>query len=339
MGFRVRKSFRIAPGVRMTVTPKGIGVSAGVRGARISAHSSGRVTRTVGIPGTGISHVKTISPGTSRKTTGASPRSGSASGSAGPAPKAAPGLFAPKWEKELYRALVARPSAGDLPRIGFEFEQARPLAALFEATRGAIPHGDLPRALELLAWLFATGYDPARDAFVRKYLPDTSFTLGIADGVEAQLPLDRDTIGLLLAEVQQMTGNIAAAVDVVEQLEPGTITAVSLAELYALQGRWEEVVELTESLRNEDEAATFLLIQRGVAFREQGFPEAAREAFREALRVRTRPAELRHRALIERGLTYLTEGKRAMARKDFEKVLAENSTYPGLREHLERFDA
>lgn len=43
--------------------------------------------------------------------------------------------------------------------------------------------------------------------------------------------------------------------------------------------------------------------------------------------------------MVERALTYLSEGKRAMARKDFEKVLAENSNYPGLREHLASFDA
>lgn len=60
MGFRIRKSFKIAPGIRMTVTPKSISLSGGVPGARISANTSGRVTRTVGIPGSGIGHVKTL---------------------------------------------------------------------------------------------------------------------------------------------------------------------------------------------------------------------------------------------------------------------------------------
>ena len=96
-------------------------------------------------------------------------------------------------------------------------------------------------------------------------------------------------------------------------------------------------MDLTEKLTNEDGAATYLLIQRGIGLREQGFPDAARLSFKEALRVRSRPAELRQRALIERGLTYLNEGKRTLARKDFEKVLAENSAHPGLREHLSRF--
>ncbi|MBP3043699.1 DUF4236 domain-containing protein [Arthrobacter jiangjiafuii] len=34
----------------MRVIPKSMGISAGVKGARISANSSGRVARTVGIP-------------------------------------------------------------------------------------------------------------------------------------------------------------------------------------------------------------------------------------------------------------------------------------------------
>lgn len=338
MGFRVRKSFKIAPGVRMTVTPKSLGLSAGVKGARISANTSGRVTRTLSVPGTGISHV---SSSTSRSGSRTRARSGARSaGIAAPAvsPKApAPGLFAPKWEKELHKALIAKPEAAELARIGSQFEQARPLAALFEAVRGAVPAGNSHRALELTDWLFGTGYDPSKDAFVTKYLPDHGFRLAIADGIEVSLPLDRDYIGLMLAELHQAAGDPAAAVDVVEQLEPSTITAVSLAELYAEQQRWEDVVDLTEGLTNEDEAATFLLIQRGIAFREQSFPDAARESFKEALRIRSRPAELRQRALIERALTYLSEGKRAMARKDFEKVLSENSAYPGLREHLANF--
>jgi hypothetical protein len=34
------------------------------------------------------------------------------------------------------------------------------------------------------------------------------------------------------------------------------------------------------------------LIQPGIAFRELSFPDAARESFKEALRIRSRPAEL-----------------------------------------------
>ena len=59
MGFRFRKSFKIAPGVRVNVGKKSIGISAGVKGARVSVNSSGRTTKTVSLPGTGLSYTKT----------------------------------------------------------------------------------------------------------------------------------------------------------------------------------------------------------------------------------------------------------------------------------------
>lgn len=172
-----------------------------------------------------------------------------------------------------------------------------------------------------------------------KYFSDAGLGIEVADGVTAELPLDRSVIGLALAEVHQQLGDLAAAIDVVEQLEPTTIAAVSLAELYAEQGDWQAVIDLTEGLTNEDEPSTYLLTQRGIALREIGYHGAAREAFKEALRVRSRPAGLRHRALVERGTTYLGEGKTAAARKDFDKVYSEDSQYPGLKQLLDGLPA
>lgn len=65
--------------------------------------------------------------------------------------------------------------------------------------------------------------------------------------------------------------------------------------------------------------------------------EAARESLKEALRVRPRPSELRNLAWVARSHTYLAEGKKAMARKDYEKVLADDASYPGLQELLAAF--
>lgn len=68
MGFRFRKSFKIAPGVRLNIGKKSVGISAGVKGARVSVNSSGRKTTTVGLPGTGLSYSKSEKIG-GRKTT------------------------------------------------------------------------------------------------------------------------------------------------------------------------------------------------------------------------------------------------------------------------------
>ena len=60
MGFRFRKSFKLAPGVRLNLSKKSMGLSFGGKGARLSVNSSGRKTASVGVPGTGVSYSKTF---------------------------------------------------------------------------------------------------------------------------------------------------------------------------------------------------------------------------------------------------------------------------------------
>ena len=67
MGLRFRKTISLFPGVRLNVSKSGVGVSAGVPGLRGSINTSGRMTGTVGIPGTGLSYVKTKTIGSKSK--------------------------------------------------------------------------------------------------------------------------------------------------------------------------------------------------------------------------------------------------------------------------------
>jgi tetratricopeptide (TPR) repeat protein len=193
---------------------------------------------------------------------------------------------------------------------------------------------DEPKEAEqLLNEVFATGKDPADDKFVSTYL-FTRLELSLAQGVTAELPVNRDAVGLALAELKQAHGDLEGAIDVVEQLEPTTYSAVSLAELYAQAERWDDVIELTEGMKNEDDASALLCVFRGQAFRHQGFNDAAHEALKAALRSKSRAAEIRHLALAERAQNYLAQGKKGMARKDLERILAEDSSYEGVREKL-----
>ena len=66
MGFRFRKSIKIAPGVRVNLSRRGVSTSIGPRGAKLNVGRQG-VRATVGLPGTGISYSKTI--GTRKRTT------------------------------------------------------------------------------------------------------------------------------------------------------------------------------------------------------------------------------------------------------------------------------
>lgn len=56
MGFRLRKSIKLLPGVKLNLSKKGVSsVSIGKRGATVNINKKG-VQTTVGIPGTGISY-------------------------------------------------------------------------------------------------------------------------------------------------------------------------------------------------------------------------------------------------------------------------------------------
>jgi len=193
-------------------------------------------------------------------------------------------------------------------------------------------------AERLLGEAFASGQDPGTDKFISTYL-FTRLELSIAKGVTAELPINRDAVGLALAELKQDRDDFAGAIDIVEQLEPTTYSAVSLAELYAQTGRCDDVIELTAGITNQDDASALLCVFRGQAFRQQGFHDAAHETLKEALRSRSRAAPIRHLALAERAQNYLTQGKKGMARKDLERILAEDSSYEGVREQLAELKA
>jgi len=242
-------------------------------------------------------------------------------------------MLAPKWEKRLWEVTVNRPDLPALPKVAALDPRAHQVAAFLETFYVLLPRDDLVPARQRLEWLWQEGYDPSVDPFLRKYLPHLTVPLNPTAEISCEVPPDRDVLGLTLAELRQASGELQLAIDCVESLTPSTLAAVSLAELYSLQGRWADVVDLTNGLQNEDELSTYLLIQRGVALREQRFFDASREAFKKARSIRSRSAALRHLALVERGQCYLAEGKRSMASKDFQKVLAENAAYPGLAAH------
>ena len=56
MGLRFRRSIKIAPGLKLNINKNSVGLSAGTKGAHVSVNTKGDVTRSVGIPGTGLSY-------------------------------------------------------------------------------------------------------------------------------------------------------------------------------------------------------------------------------------------------------------------------------------------
>lgn len=68
MGFRFRKSFKIAPGIRTTISKSGISTRIGGKGFSVSKGKRG-TRMNVGIPGTGISYSTKISGNSKAKST------------------------------------------------------------------------------------------------------------------------------------------------------------------------------------------------------------------------------------------------------------------------------
>lgn len=60
MGLRYRKSFKLAPGVRMTVSKSGLGYSVGRNGMRVTKSARGGLSSTVGLPGSGLRYTTNL---------------------------------------------------------------------------------------------------------------------------------------------------------------------------------------------------------------------------------------------------------------------------------------
>lgn len=78
MGLRFRKSFKIAPGVKLNLNKKSAGITFGGKGAHFTMNTKGKNTTSVGVPGTGLYYSSTSGGGNS-----VGKQSGSSGGSNG----------------------------------------------------------------------------------------------------------------------------------------------------------------------------------------------------------------------------------------------------------------
>lgn len=109
---------------------------------------------------------------------------------------------------------------------------------------------------------------------------------------------------------------------------------VELAARYCAEGRNGDVIGLTANVENVDDASATLLVYRATALARAGLFEAAKVTFRQALRSHERRREVRHFALLRRADVYASEGRRAQARRDLERIVAEGAAVGGVRRRL-----
>jgi tetratricopeptide (TPR) repeat protein len=320
--FRFRRSIKLGPGVRLNLGKTGLGVSFGVRGARRSFHTSGRQTASVGIPGSGLGYVQTSS--------------GGGRSSAPPAELAAkPGWFAPKHEKEFYKALQAY--------VQGQTEEARSLfrSASQKDTGGRVLADDL---LAGMLSLSAEKPDEAiphleqvvssevelPDELMRKYGFGGGIKLKVSERAMVEVEWGSLAAALALVECYQEQGRIEESIGVLQQLadtDENPAILLSLCDLYAQTGAWDEIVDVAAGTSNDDDVTLEIRLLQARALREQGLDEAALDAYKDALRSKKRNPELLKEARYERGALLLGRGKKAQAMKDLQAVYAQDPRY------------
>ena len=95
-----------------------------------------------------------------------------------------------------------------------------------------------------------------------------------------------------------------------------------------------DAIRLTGEVENVDDATALLLAYRATALAHVGMFEAARSTFHQALYPRTRRVEIRHFTLRQRADVYASEGRRAQARRDLERIVTEGAAVDGVGERL-----
>ena len=340
MGFRMRKSIKIMPGVRVTLSPRGVSTSVGVRGARMTLGSTGRVTSTLGIPGSGMSYTKTVGHVGRGKTRSSATSSARTSNTysdtesiTAVTPK--PGLFASKGEREL-AALVSSNNVDELARVASTYPEAWAAASTLLAFHlvGLQRYDDAEATfVQLLKG------NPESDPLFKKYFGSLHTNISIAEGVQGSFPFSNTLIELAYAEVLQMNRKFEEAIDLVEGLEPTQWTALSLADLYFYAKRWDDIIDLVMTINNVDDVTALLIMLKGCAYREKGNFDAAKECFKIALKSSKRDRQVLNRAFLERAECYRMQKQYAYARRDAEKVMVADPSYPPLKEFLAVLDA
>lgn len=354
MSLRFRRSMKLMPGVRLNFSKSTMGLSFGVPGARYTINSKGRRTVSTGIPGTGLYNVETLSSGTraSRVTgAGTSPSSEendrfTPQGFADSEPRAGlrPRLFSRKSERKFYEFLM------DIYRYDAR-DTAQEVVDKANALKATYPALQIP--LDLIIFLHTLMDDSSDNrvdawgqtiwdnrisyfgnAIVLRYFQGITPQVTISPGIQTQEIYNEQTFLFMWVELLQAREKHAEALAVIESMQSNQYTAISMADVEITMKDYDAAIETTEDIENEDDATAMLLILRGIAFREKELYDAALECFKRALAKKDRSEVMKHRALFERSENYLRMGKKAMAIKDLEKILVDDSDYPAVIEKL-----
>jgi tetratricopeptide (TPR) repeat protein len=358
MPFRFFQRFRIAPGLRLNVSKGGLSVSAGPRGARFTLGTSG-TRATAGLPGTGLHYTVLnphLNPHLNPQRQQALPMQASdATGfQAATEPSKAPRLgwlqrltmdgdtkqFLEGWQAwgraDIDAALLCFEAVAPSSTAGADAAWS---AAILAAQREAYAQSIhlLQRALKTptaLGQAFKThGFTPQVQVPVT---PEIMATM---------LPTEQSAL-LLLAEVQQAVGQYSAALQTLGQVLPlqaseavDPVILAAFGEL-ARESKDTQAIDrfngLAAELGNDSPVHTIVMYYRAQVLMDQRLHHAALEVLTPALRrTKTRHPALLLEIRFLRAKAYEALGRKAQARKDFERIYAADPGFEGIREALD----
>ena len=337
MSFRFWRRIRLAPGVTLNLSKSTASLSLGPRGAKYTISPRGN-RATAGLTGTGLFYTVHDS-----KRAG---RGGAAPATAVPQrDKLTLGFFqrliTPANERrfidgiralneeDTQSALSALEEARDLPDAAWMAGMIRLRREEFDRAKAHFRHA-LDR-LDDLGALFEK-YDIAAQA-----------SLPITEDIFAHvLPRERGT-RLALVEIAQIESRHDEAMAHVARLmeidATDPVVLLSFAEL-ALdtpedRALMDQVVRTKVHVENETPLDTAILLYRGKALAALGLPDGAIDVFTLANRRRKdRPEALLHQIRYDRAVLYEEVGRKAQARREFERLYALDPNFEDLGERL-----
>jgi tetratricopeptide (TPR) repeat protein len=242
---------------------------------------------------------------------------------------AKPGMLAPPLEREFFMGLEEL-RRGE-PQLALErFESAarrdrgdRALSDDLLAGLTAVHVGDPARAIPHLEAVVASDAG-LPDPLLLKYAPELAFEVSITPEVSALIPAGSMAAALALVECYQEVGRHEEAIGVLQQLVEGArepALTLSLCELYAEAGDWDEVAALSDGVPNHDDLTLQIVLFRAAALLRRGDDQDAVEAYDEALAAAKRSPRLLTAARLGRGCVLLRLGRTADARADLARLL------------------
>lgn len=346
MGFRLFRRVRIAPGVSLNFSKSGISTSFGIRGAHVTLGRRG-VRKTIGVPGTGLyyTHVDSWAHGQQRS------RQHTRRHQDPPAPPPPrhtldlgffQRLVTPKQEQAFVDGCKAY-VAGDKPKALAQLRNATHLAD------GAFLAGflafDAKRLDETERYLRqALAGQKTLGTHFAKYEMHVELALPIGHFVVAHLHPCKRGVLMGLAQVYQAQDRAKEALDCLKQLRKDTqddvVVNVSMAEIVMEAAPHDkrlakQIVELAGDVHNESPVHATLMLYKARALRTLGLDTAAKEVLTAALRKRKgRDDQLLREIRYERACVNEELGRKAAARRDFERLYAEDPSFEDVAKRL-----